>query len=306
MALYFSGRKLLKTFSTYAPDERNRIDWRVYEEWRDIDEGTTSRCGIEGTCTVEVAKGISEKSMSIRKEVAGVTLGLKDVWALKYDVEQSIGREINWEVTEKSTKSFRIQPPKCGRSALTVYQLFRVYEFTFLRKKWLTFSEDKWVRLPTRRIEERTNNHDAMPDTIESDPACKCPQPQPEPTFDGFMHLSFGTIGMRVPYRETQAGFELQIDRHVIHFGSDDLPTLMRSLEDGIDIAVDAALVPEPLRFLGQVEEATQLLGRMVKWVDEVEAAVPEFADPVVSIAISTETWVAEDPTPGQALTPDA
>lgn len=49
MATYFLGRKLLETFSTLSPNERSRIDWQVYGEWRDLDEGTASRCGVEGT-----------------------------------------------------------------------------------------------------------------------------------------------------------------------------------------------------------------------------------------------------------------
>ena len=147
MATYFSGRRLLKAFSTHSPSHRSRIDWRIFEEWRDIDEGTASRCGVEGTCTVEVASGISEKSMSTLKEVAGGTLGLKDVWSLKYELEENIGREVNWQISKRSAKTFRIQPPKCGTSALlTVYQLFRIYELTCSRKKWFSFSEEKWIR----------------------------------------------------------------------------------------------------------------------------------------------------------------
>ncbi len=73
MATYYAGRRLVKTFSTPSASKRVRLDWKVSEEWRDIDEGTAARCGIEGTCIVEVASGISEKAMSTLKEVAGGT-----------------------------------------------------------------------------------------------------------------------------------------------------------------------------------------------------------------------------------------
>lgn len=279
MATYFSGRKLLKDFSTLSPNQRSRIDWRISEEWRDIDEGTASRCGVEGTCTVEVASGISEKTMSTLKEVAGGTLGLKDVLSLKHDIELSIGRVVNWQVSRRSTKTFRIQPPKCGRSALTVYQLYRIYELTCARKKWFTFDDEKWVKLSTRTFDERTNNHDAIPDTVESDPICNCPDSPPLPTFDGMMQLNFGAIGMRAPYRLTLAGLELQIDRQVVNIGAADLPALMRRLESGLEIEVDANLVPEPLRFLGNIAEGTKLQGRMAKYVDETD----EFSFELVS-----------------------
>ncbi len=269
MAIYFPGRRLLKAFSTIAPNKRSRIDWRISEEWRDIDEGTASRCGVEGTCTVEVASGISEKAMSTLKEVAGGTLGLKDVWSLKYDVEHTIGREVNWQVSQRSTKTFKVQPPKCGRSALTVYQLFRIYELTCARKKWFSFDDEKWVKLNTRTIEERTNNHDAIPDTVESDPICNCPDSPPEPVFDGLMQLSFGAIGLRVPYRLTQTGLELQIDRQIVSIDASDLTALMRRLESGLEVEVAADLIPEPLRFLGNVPDDAKLLGRMVKYAEE-------------------------------------
>ncbi len=271
MAIYFPGRKLLKEFSTVAPNQKNRIDWRVSEEWRDIDEGTASRCGVEGTCSVEVASGISEKAMTTLKEVAGGTLGLKDVWSLKTDVETSIGHEVNWQVSQKSTKTFKVLPPKCGRSALTVYQLFRIYELTSFKKNWFSFDAEKWVKLNSRIIEERTNNHDAIPDMVESDPICNCPDPTPEPMFNGLMRLNFDTIGMRVPYRFTQIALELQIDRQVLQIFHTHMPHLRRMLANGIELNIElnASFLPEPLRFLGQVAEDAVLQGYMADYADE-------------------------------------
>lgn len=299
MAIYFPGRRLLDEFSLLSADQRSRIDWRVFEEWRDIDEGTASRCGVEGSCTIEVARGITEKAMSTLKEVAGGTLGLKDVWSLKVDVERSIGREVNWQVSRTSAKTFRIQPPKCGRSALTIHQLFRVHELTCARRKWFSFSDEKWIRLGTRTIEERTNNHDAIPDTVEFDPVCGCPGTPQEPSFDGLMQLTFGSIGMRVPYRWTQEGLELHIDRQVVGIRAADLPTLVRRLDDELDVEVDAGLVPEPLRFLGDVKEGAKLQGRMMKHVDEAEAFSSEIVSaidaPFEAQAAALEQVIASD-----------
>jgi hypothetical protein len=279
MATYYAGRRLVKTFSTLSANKRVRIDWKVFEEWRDIDEGTAARCGVEGTCTFEVASGISEKAMSTLKEVAGGQLGLKDVFSLKYEVATSIGREVNWEVSSTSTRTFRIQPPICGRCALTVYQLFRVYEFTHFEKKWFSFNAEKWARLAERTFEERVNKYDGLPDTVETDPICNCPDSPRAPEFDGLMHLDFGAIGLRVPYRLTQTGLEVQIDRSVVKFDSGDLPRMMRSLDDGLDIEVAAELIPEPLRFLAKVE-AEKMTGRMLKFAEEsVEVGVLSYVE---------------------------
>ncbi len=303
MAIYFSGQRLVKEFSQLSPNGRERLDWRVVEHWRDIDEGTATRCGVEGTCSVEVASGITEKAMSTLKEVAGGTLGLKDVWSLKYDVEQVIGREVNWEVSTKSTKTFRIQPPKCGRSALTVYQLFRTYEITTYRKKLISFSADKWLRLSTRTIDERTNNHDAIPDVLESDPRCNCKDSPPEPTFDGLLALDLGGISLRVPYRITQTGLEVQIDRRLVAFPGSDLPALMRGLENGLDIELESAYVPEPLLFLGKIGDGV-LTGRMARFVDTTDVVAPftsRTEDQIASARVVVGATMSENYTSGRA-----
>lgn len=259
MTPYFSGRKLIKTFSIFSPNKRSRVDCEIFEEWRDIDEGTAARCGVEGTCTIEIASGITEKAMSTLKEVAGGTLGLKDVWSLKSEVESSFGREINWQVSQKSSKTFQIKPPPCGRSALTIYQLFRIYKITSLRKSWFSFDDEKWVTLHDRTIEERTNNHDAIPDTVAVDPVCNCSNQAEPQKYIGFLQISTATVGLRVPYWTFKDKLLVQIDRKVVGIRSQDLPTIMQKLDTGYDYFMNSTLIPEPLRFLGNIPEGQRL-----------------------------------------------
>src|SRR3974377_1978476 len=104
MAEHFAGRKRVGKFSHTVEDGRGRFDWDVFEEWVDIDQGTTARCGMPGSCTVERSSGISEKTSETLKSVLGGSFGVKDVWSVKAELEGAIGREINWNEADTSTK----------------------------------------------------------------------------------------------------------------------------------------------------------------------------------------------------------
>lgn len=293
MAIYSPERKWVKTFSQTSSNGRERVDWRVSEHWVDIDEGTVARCGAEATCTLERSSGISEKSMSTLKEVAGGTLGLKDVWSLKAEVESVLGREVSWHVSSKSTKTFKLPPtPKCGRYGLSIYQMVRTYEITLLRKRWFASDADRWKTTSVRTIEERTNNHDALPDVAEFDPVCNCKPAEPEPTFDGMLAIDLGTVSLRVPYRSTPQGMAVQVDRRVINIDMIDGP--WRGLRQRMDIELGAEHLPEPLRFLGGIEPGQVLKGHMARYFDRedfeqplwaegdpVKATAPELSDPL-------------------------
>jgi hypothetical protein len=253
MAMYFSGRRLVKSFTREGSGDRERLEWRVFEEWRDINEGTTARCGNPGTCVVKLTRGLSEKAMSTLKDTIGGSFGVKDVWAFKAEVEETIGRELNWHAATSSEKTFTIQSPRCGCAALTIYQLVRIFEVTIYRKKWFARADNKWAKICTRTFDEPTNNHDGLPDTLPYDPRCGCPEPSVEPKYDGFVCLDFGRISLRVPYTVTETGLEVQIDRQIINVAATDFPSLLRGLDGGLDIEVSSSFIPEPMLFLGEI-----------------------------------------------------
>jgi hypothetical protein len=260
MPVYFVGRRLRREFSTDSPNGRERVAWRVFEEWRDIDQGTVVRCGNPGECKIEVAQGVTDSAIETLREVAGGTLGMKDVFSLKAEVETSLGHEITWSVSHKVIKTFPVEPaPRCGRTSLTVYQLFRVYELTFYRKNWLSFDRDKWAKLHTRTVQERTGNHDGMPDTVDWDSQCNCGRDPVERTYDGLAVIAFGPTSLRVPYRITPGGLEVQIARSIVTFPSDDISAVARGMEFGLGTEIPASVIPAPLRFLGKIEEHSQV-----------------------------------------------
>ena len=255
MAVYFQGRKLIAVFNQVVEDGRGRLDWDVFEEWIDIDQSTTARCGMPGSCTVEKSVGVSEKTSQTLKGVIGAAFGVKDVWTVKAEVEKAIGREVNWDTAVKSTKTFQFQAPKCGRYSLTVFRLQRLYQVSYLRKKWFSWGADRWEWKWTRTFTEDTHTHDAIPDVEEEDPVCRCPRRDEPQRFDGNLAFDFGSISFRAPYRLTGQGFDVQIGNKVIAVSMAEPALVARSLEHGLaGVLLSTALIPEPLRFLGDVE----------------------------------------------------
>lgn len=254
MAVYFNGRRQVSTFSQFVDEDgRERLDWEVSEEWIDIDQSTTARCGMPGSCTVEKSVGVSEKTSQMLKDVIGGTFGVKDVWSLKAEVESAIGHEVNWDTAVKSTKTFQFQAPKCGRYSLTVYRLQRTYQVSYLRKKWFSWNEDAWAKKWTRVFVEDTNSHDVMPDVEEHDPQCRCPPPPSTPRFDGYLAFDFGRVGLRAPYRLTEKGFDAQLGTKIVAVTVSST-LLANGLDHGLTATLSKDLLPDLLVFLGDLD----------------------------------------------------
>ncbi|MEW9898254.1 hypothetical protein ABWL39_06435 [Chitinivorax sp. PXF-14] len=276
MARYFEGRRQVATFSHLLTDERAKVDCRIFEEWVDIDNSTTVHCGAEGQCTVEREIGLSEKATYTLKGAIESTIGIKDVLSIKSQVEESIGHEVNWSSAVRTSKTFPYRAPKCGRYTLTIYQLVRIYELTYSRKRWIAWQGEAWSQRWLRTFREGTNNHDALPDVEQFDDGCKCASP-PEhaPSADGVLVVDFGHISVRAPYRLTDDGFEVQLVDKVIAYSFTEYASIMRGLDNGLDTVLPTDLIPAPLRFLGGVHEA-ELEARIQRIVmEEVGTARP-------------------------------
>jgi hypothetical protein len=254
MTKFFEGRRKVGETSQLVEDGRARVDCQIFEEWEDIDLSTTARCGQDCTCIVEKVTGISEKGSYTLKGVIENTIGVKDVLSLKAQIEEAIGREVNWNKEVKTTQTFSYKSPSCGRCTMTIYQLARIYELVYLRKKWFTWGENIWHKKWTRTIRESTNNHDALPDFEQIDDTCKCQNALEPPKFDGQLVFDFGNISFRAPYRLTEHGFEVQIIDNVATFSTTELSELSRGLEYGVTAIIPVDIIPKPLIYLGDIE----------------------------------------------------
>ena len=267
MARYFSGKRPIHEVSQTLENGRARIDCRIFEEWRDIDHSTTARCGFEGSCTVDKTVGLGEKAIHTLKGSIESAIGVTGLLDLKSQVEEAVGREVNWNTELRTTKTFPYKAPKCGRCTLTIYQLYRIYEFDYWRKKRFTWAQEAWDKKWFRTLTEPTNNHDAFPDFEQYDDTCGCTNKEDPPPHDGHLSFDFGHISFRVPYRLTGDGFQVQILDKVAQFTVPGRADLLRGLDHGLITTLSVSLIPEPLQFLGEISEG-ELEVRVQKYED--------------------------------------
>jgi hypothetical protein len=281
MAQYFHGRREIGKFIQEVEDGRGRIHCVILEEWNDSDNSTTAWCGIDGTCTVEKTVGLSEKENSTLKGVIEATIGIKDVVGIKSQIEESIGREVNWTESKTTSRTFAIKAPKCGRCTLTVYNLIRIYNLTYYRKSKNPFRRDKWVWVWNRTLRERTDNHDLVPDFVPYHERCKCTDPKESPPSDGRLGFDFGGISFRVPYLLTDKGFDVQIMEKTVSLTFTDRQAMLRGLDHGFDVTLPVVYIPEPLLFLGDVTG------------DALEGTIKKDAEPILELSATVVTQVS-------------
>ena len=253
MAKYFDGRREIGEFEQEVENGRGKVHCRIFEEWVDADSSTTARCGADGSCTVERMIGLSEKATSTLKGVIEASIGIKDVAGIKSQIEESIGREVNWSETKRTSKTFPIKAPSCGRSTLTIYELVRIYELSYSKKNWNILSSKKWIPGWKRTLREITDNHDGIPEFMPFDEQCNCKEQRNLPPPDGRVIFDFGLISIRVPYRLTDIGFDVQIMDKIVSLSFTDRQTMVRGLDHGFDVTLPVSYIPEPLLFLGDV-----------------------------------------------------
>lgn len=269
MAVYFSDRKLVGESSQLLSSGRARVDIRVFERWDDIDISSIGRCGEPASCVVEKSEGFSDKSIQNLKGVIESTLGVEGVAAVKSRIEEVIGREIQWNRSIKVTKNFEYPSPKCGRAVITIYELRREYEITYLQLRRFTFRNDVWDKKWTRTLLQETNKHDGLPDIEEYDELCQCPEAK-HPEYDGRLCFDFGDLSFRVPFRLKEGGFDVQIFDRVVSFTFSESTDSAHALDEGVAITIPTEVIPEVLRFLGDIKE-NEIEARVFRHTDSGE-----------------------------------
>ena len=298
MAVYFSGRKLIGKSSQLSDSGRARVDIRAYERWDDIDISSIGRCGEPATCVVEKSEGLSEKSLQTLKGVIESTLGVEGIAAIKSQIEEVLGKEIEWSRSITVTKDFKYPSPKCGRAVITIYELRREYEVTYLELRRHLFRSNVWDKKWTRTLLQETNKHDALPDIEEYDELCGCPDAK-HSEYDGRLCFDLGNLSFRVPYRLKEGGFDAQIFDKVVSFTFSESTSSFHALEEGVSIEIPTEIIPEVLKFLSDIEEET-MEARVFRYIDSGEPYVPigEVAIPIsveqVTISTMQEQYLSE------------
>lgn len=272
MAVYFSGRKPIGESSLQLDSGRARVDIRVFERWDDIDISSVGRCGEPATCIVEKAEGLSEKSIQSLKGVIESSLGVEGLAAVKAQIEEVVGKEIQWNRSMTVTKEFKTPSPRCGRALITIYELRREYEVTYLELRKYFFKNDVWDKKWTRTLLQETNKHDGLPDIEEFDELCGCPNAK-YPEYDGRLCFDLGNLSFRVPFKIVETGFDVQIFDRVVSFSFSGAASSIRALEEGVTITIPTEIIPDVLKFLGDIEEP-EVEARVFRYIDSGEPRV--------------------------------
>lgn len=281
MAVYFSGTQQIHEFSDSLESQNERIDVRVYERWVDIDVSSVARCGDTGYCEVEVSEGFTKKSIDNIKGVIETTLGVKGFASLKSRLESQLGQELQWSQAKRVAQRFNHSSPKCGRKVITIYNLVREFEVTYLRRRRFSLKSDVWDEMWTRTLPYQTNKHDALPDISPYDELCDCPEAT-HAEYDGRICFDFGNVSFRVPYRLADDKLDIQIFDHVVSLEFEDSTTQIRALEEGMEMQVPSVVLPDVVRFLGNIEGSEET-ARVLKFIDTGRVSrSSEFAEPAV------------------------
>jgi hypothetical protein len=240
MAIYFIGRKKVGSF-ILCPYKNGLLKCDAFERWEDIDLSSTARCGVAGSIEVIKEVGLSERDYHTLTVSVGGSIGVEGIASLKSKVEETVGREVNWNVARTTKQTFSFTSDKCGSHNETVYQMIREYELSYRRRKLFGyFGLESWERT----LRERTQCYDALPEIEDWDEACNCPEPNRR-DYDGRLRVDLGDLGMRVPFRRVPGGIEINFGRK--------LGIVRHALTGEFHGRVPADLLPDALRFLGDV-----------------------------------------------------
>ena len=264
MATYFIGRNEVDSFTLRLDQGRSSITCKIFEHWEDTDNTTTARCGDPGVIEEQKVVGITERDEHTLKSSIEGTIGAKGIAEVKSKIEASIKHEVSFHKEESTSKTTTFSSSKCGRKTMFVYQLIREYEFYYSRRKW------GFTKSWERKIRERTNVHDFMPDIDDFDENCNCKRPLKPENFDGMVVIDMGNISIRAPYRRVPEGVEVKLESSL-------LKVSISSSEDFL-IKIPVAALPEMVVFLGDITG------------DSVEAAFYEYKQVLPDVNISFES----------------
>lgn len=129
---------------------------------------------------------------------------------------------------------------------------------------------ETWERL----LREWTQCHDAVPDIEPYDELCRCPLPDRR-SYDGRVAIEMGNSSMRVQYRRTPEGIEL-------NFG-DSVGSAALDPTHQVRTSIPTAFIPDTLMFLGGIEG------------QQVDAIISPYHEVPLVQGVSARSLVDED-----------
>ena len=253
MPHYFPDRRKVRDlFWIPLKSKREKVSCAIYERWQ-FRKSVTCYCGAIGTVTYSKSKGVSETVSETLEHTIESSIGPVGIASVKAAIKQSISHQVNWSKTETEQASFPCNPPKCGRSETTIYELFREYELALYRRGWMPFRDEVWDRKWSYTVPEETGSYVGVPDTVEWDPLCRC-ETKASPEYDGRLSIDLGSLSLLVPYKQTTNGMDVRISNLVISFPFHDYKRALYGLEHGLNLPIRREFLPDALIFMGGLQ----------------------------------------------------
>ncbi|HWT03147.1 MAG TPA: hypothetical protein VN256_23045 [Pyrinomonadaceae bacterium] len=263
---FFPGERLVENFALRLSNGDVDLRCTVVEKWVEKLARSVS-CGRSRKFILKKTLGIS---LTERKELeAAISSSLgKGIAELKSEIRSKSGLEISFEETHEEQEEFSIQAPKCGRTTLQVYQLLRLYNFSYrdnrsFLKRW--FSS---LRKFPREMEEWLNRIYDMSMTDDTDPDCLIMYPECQGASEGregLVNLDFENFGLLASYRRGDDGIVL-INLNV-SVPAKNIEELMYS-----EVTFERRMIPPHLLFLSG-EHKDKLSARVLPYQGELAKA---------------------------------
>lgn len=267
MAIYFPERREVGSFTIPLESGKASLTCSIFEHWQDTDNTTTARCGDPGTIEVKKVVGMTIRDEQTLKTSIEGTIGAEGLAQVKSNIESSLKHEISFQTEVTTSKVSNFSSPPCGRKTMFVYQLVREYEFSYFRRKW------GFTKSWERKIRDKTNIHDFMPDIDEYDESCNCKHPPQSENFDGMVIMDMGSVSIRAPYRRIGDGIEVKLDTSTL------LKISIHNSEDFL-VKIPIKALPDIVVFLGDLTE------------ESVEAAFFEYKQPTHELGAKVENAI--------------
>lgn len=250
---FFVGDRIVDDFVIEFHGGKARLSCTVVERWEEL----ISRpliCGGKYEREFTQRIGITSIDREEMEATISGSLGLKGIAEFKSAIKGKTGRELQLEQAQETKETTKFTAPKCGRLILLIYQLKRLYQFSYQDTRFL--HKDSWTKPPISQWIDRI--HDASKRS-ENDPACGC-DPKVVTGIDGLLYLALGKISMLAGYKDNGHGIEI--------------PSLNLSIPANEDqtlpsaVSIDRKAIPQHLVFLAN-EQADNLEGKLLPYIEE-------------------------------------
>lgn len=240
MQSFFYGERIVDNYIRFFYSGKAQLNCTIIDRW-DVEISQPLRCGTKYEHDFKHSVGMNLTERQELESIITGTLGLEGIAEFKSEIRGKTGLEIGFEEIHEEVKRFEIQAPKCGSFTLLMYQLKRLYRFSYKDQRF--FHHDEW----NRTLTEATDHfHDDSKQT-RNDPRCDC-DPQPNTGFDGMVYLAGENFSTLQGYIQYPGRIEFPLLKTGIN--AEDISHIMFR-----EVIIDRRAIPPYLRFLAHIDE---------------------------------------------------